>query len=128
MSNENEGQESNASTFQNFLIEAQKVIGDASALEVLTFTGKLENVIHPPDDQENPNKFKWADLFTQVSQPKGTISLVAATQQQLDGDMTFFVAENISQSLLQSHIEATAAAQKYREGLILGLTQALGLK
>jgi hypothetical protein len=94
---------------------------DLAELEVFTLTGTITALI------SNEGKMDWSNLL-KTAKTTGTIELVAATNIQIDGDTTLFVATGASEELKQAHLDATAAAQQYRQGLVQAFADLLGIK
>jgi hypothetical protein len=94
---------------------------DLTELEVLTFEGQLTAIV------DNENLIEW-DKLLEKAKTVGEVNLVAATQFKIDGDTLFFVAPDVPESLRRAHIEATAAAQQYRQGLVEAFADLLGIR
>jgi hypothetical protein len=121
-------EEGNLKTFFKGFAEAVK---DASALQVLTFTGQIQSMIIPEKNKEGTKHtgigVNWEDFFTQaVNTAGGQLKLIAATQVEVDGDTILFVAENPPVRLVDAHLEAVAAAQEYRQNLVTAVIDLLG--
>lgn len=96
-------------------------VNDLSSLEVLTYTGKLEQLIDASTGQINWEEFK----------PKsGKLTLVAATLIRADHDMINFRAGEVEQgdlkSLLELHSAALESAQNGRLALIKMFSSLVG--
>jgi hypothetical protein len=116
-------QVSSNEAFQSFLKNVTNALKDASELTVLTFSGNVSATTSGSGAKGSMNWDKWVEDFTNL---KGDLQLVAATNIQLDGDTYLFVSENAPEALYQAHLEATAAAQKYREGIIKAVGELVG--
>jgi hypothetical protein len=106
------------------LAKLEKGVLDLAELEVLTFTGELTAVVN---DQDAIN---WEELLKKAK-TEGEVALVAATLIKIDGDTLLFFASEASahyEALKQSHLEATRAAQQYRQGLVEAFADLLGIK
>ncbi len=102
------------------LVELKKGAMDLAELEVLTFTGTITAII------KDEGTMDWGDLLKKAK-AGGEITLVAATQIKVDGDTTLFVATDAPEKLKQAHLDATAAAQQYRQGLVQAFADLLGI-
>jgi len=128
------------SSFSTFLQKAASALEEAAkdvlALQVLTFTGEVTAFIGAKTKKDANNQeqtvgldVKWEEFFKQAAGiSEGRLTLVAATQVEVDGDTILFVAEGAPEPLRQAHIEATQAAQQYRQELVTGLAQLVGFK
>ena len=64
-----------------------------------------------------------------MSQAKtsGSVKLVASTKLKFDGDSDNYYANDISEGMLDAHLQAVEAGQNVREGLIAMFRDALGI-
>ncbi len=97
-------------------------IADLSQLHVQTFTGSLSAVVDP----DSGSLIAWDQLIDEAKNA-GTVTLVAATRVNFDGDTALFIAEDAPTSLLAIHQEAVLAAQDVRQGLAEAFRGALGI-
>ena len=97
------------------------LVEDLAELQVITLQGELTAVVN---DAEG-SLIDW-DKLLQNAKTQGQVKLVAATHIKIDGDTQLFVATNAPESLKQAHLEATAAAQEYRSGLVTAAFDLLG--
>ncbi len=104
------------------LVELKEAALDLSELQVITLTGKVELALNSAN-----GTIEWAGLFKE-GQLVANVQLVAATKIEIDGDTTLFVAENAPEALKQAHLDATAAAQQYRQGLVQAFASLLRIK
>lgn len=89
-------------------------IADLSQLNVQTFTGDLKSIVNEAADG---NVIDWKKLLDS-SKSAGSVTLVASSKFNFDGDSDTFVARDITPELLEAHTAAVQAGQKVREGLI----------
>ena len=102
------------------LVELKKGAMDLAELEVLTFTGTVQAAVAG-------GALDWDQLLKKATSA-GEIELVAATKIKIDGDTTLFVARAAPEGLKQAHLDATAAAQQYRQGLVQAFADLLKIK
>ena len=122
MSNEPTDPKEKLKTLGDTIVDALK---DVAQLEVLTFEGELKAIVKKEDDK---NLIDWTALLEKAEAVEGQVSLVAATQIEIDGDTKLFVARDAPEALKKAHLEATAAAQEYRRGLVDAFADLLGLR
>jgi hypothetical protein len=103
------------------LVKLKDAALDLTELQVLTFTGTVEAVV------KTDGAMDWSKLLKEAK-TAGAIELVAATKIEIDGDTTLFVAKGAPDALKQAHLDATAAAQQYRQGLVQAFADLLGIK
>lgn len=88
-------------------------VSDLSSLEVLTYTGKIEQLVNPSTGQISWEEFKPTS---------GKLTLVAATLIRADQDMINFRASDVEQgdlkALLELHATALESAQNGRLALV----------
>lgn len=106
------------------LVKLQEGIIDLAEVEVLTFTGDLKAVV--AKDQKEGDLINWSEVIASAK-AEGTVKLVAATKIKIDGDSWFYVAQDAPEELKEAHIEATAAAQEYRIGVMQSFASLLGI-
>lgn len=123
----------------------KQAFADATTLDVMTITGDIQTVFkkdgaftkkddNTTSQQKNPDpspELDWAKLITTVFEPgatEGNLKVVAATHIEADGDTLLFVSSDPTTiQFRQTHVEATIAAQKYREGIITALAEIIGV-
>ena len=106
------------------LVKLKDGIMDLTEVEVLTFTGDLKAVV--AKDEKEGDLINWSEVIS-LAKVEGTVKLVAATKVKIDGDSWFYVAENAPEDLKNAHIEATAAAQEYRIGVLQAFASLRGI-
>ncbi|MFC2037592.1 hypothetical protein ACFLYD_06470 [Chloroflexota bacterium] len=99
----------------------EQLVDDLAELEVITLQGGLTAVV----SSEAGHLIDWTELLKNAK-TTGEVKLVAATHIKIDGDTQLFVATNAPESLKKAHLEATAAAQEYRSGLVRAFADMLG--
>jgi len=112
---------SNETKEASALVKLKDAALDLTDLQVLTFTGTVEAVVSANGAMD------WGKLLKEAK-TSGAIELVAATKIEIDGDTTLFVARTAPDALKQAHLDATAAAQQYRQGLVQAFASLLGIK
>ena len=107
------------------LSDALKAVNDAvqdlTSLHVQTFTGQLGI---PIDDQQG---FKDIRVAVEEAKAAGTITVVADSLIQFDGDSYNFVAADAPSAILKAHESAVLAGLKSRQALLELGREALGL-
>ncbi len=97
------------------------LVEDLAELQVVTLQGELTSVVNTGDG----GLIDW-DKLLKNAKTQGEVKLVAATHIKIDGDTQLFVATAAPESLKKAHLEATAAAQEYRSGLVTAAFDLLG--
>jgi hypothetical protein len=128
------------SGLEKFLNQVKAFLEDATTLDVITVTGNVEVLKSPGMIKDKAQKttdatarkeIDWTELIKQAletGQTTAALKVVAATHIELDGDSLLFVSnEDDTIPLRQTHIDATVAAQKYREGIICALAEIAGV-
>jgi len=111
------------SALNKLLTTVGDAIADAAAMEVITLTGNIRQVIKPGE-----KVVALEELMNKLMADEANVSLVAATMIKIDGDTTLFVSEAPNAELLISHKEAVAAAQKYRTDIVSAVIGIFDLK
>ena len=92
-------------------------VADISSVEVHTFSGDLSTLIQEGSD--TGSVLDWESLLTQAKvQNEGSLTLMASSKFELDGDARLLVNPAISTELREAHDAAVSAGLEVRQSMI----------
>lgn len=94
------------------LVDSLKnAVGDLASLEVITFTGVMAVTA------TEAKTLNLDEAFDKIDEAGTTVTIVANTKINLDGDVRQFIADGIDEALLKAHQDAVNAGQDTRNAI-----------
>jgi len=100
-------------TLDEILEGLKTAFTDLTTVEVLTFTGTVDQVLTQPDG-DGARKINWKDLSQLKGVTEGTLKLAAATRVDIDYDIINFRRTDLDDDLRELHNESVATSLEAR--------------
>ena len=103
-------------SLKDAFVSLKKGIADISSVEVQTFTGDLSTVI---TESNGESVLDWENLLKNAtSDTQGSITLMASSKYEFDGDAKLLINPAITPEMREAHDAAVSAGLEVRQGLI----------
>lgn len=103
-------------SLKDAFVAIKKGVADISSVEVQTFSGDLTTVIKPDGDG---SVLDWENLLSSAqSTTQGSLTLMASSKYELDGDAKLLLNPAITPEVRDAHDAAVTAGLEVRQGLV----------